>query len=173
MAEWTDTKDVIGKIQKRHVSESGKVIQKLLALTLVRLGYDHLEERSVQGVDIDVIKNETGERHSFEVKTSKTHDVSIGKKDIDGLEAREEDGYKTYFAILCFPLCFTEGWIIIPASSVKEGRYSAMGLLRKRDKELSELVNSVFPDVVEDVEDGLLESRPGCALHFMKENYGI
>jgi hypothetical protein len=98
--DWTEAKNILAAIQERHFSESGKIIQKLLALTLQRLGYDHLEERPIQGVDIDVMNKATGEKHSFEVKTSKSTEIVIAKKDRKGLRAREEDRYQTFYAIL-------------------------------------------------------------------------
>ncbi len=171
--DWTETKSILGSIQGRHFSESGKIIQKLLALALQRLGYDHLEERSIQGVDIDVMTKSTGDRHALEVKTSKTAEILIAKKDSQGLKAREQDGYQTFYAILCYPLCFSEGWILVPAGIVKEGTHRAIGLLRNRDKELSEKINRVFPQVVEEAGSAVLECAAGTALSFLKERYHI
>ena len=171
--DWTEAKDILSSIQKRHFSESGKVIQKLLALALWRLGYDHMEERSIQGVDIDVMNKATCEKHSFEVKTSKNTEIIIAEKDSKGLRVREEDGYQTFYAILCYPLCFSEGWIIVPSTLVVEGNHRAMGLLRRRDSELSEKVNSIFPEVVEEIGPSVLNCAPGTALGFLKKKYGI
>lgn len=171
--DWTETKDILSSIQERHFSESGKVIQKLLALTLQRLGYDHMEERSIQGVDIDVMNKTTGEKHSFEVKTSKNTEIILAEKDSKGLRAREEDGYQTFYAILCYPICFSEGWIIVPANLVADGSHRAMGLLRRRNKELSEKVNDVFPEVVEEIGPSVLSCAPGAALSFLKKTYRI
>jgi len=171
--EWTETKDILFSIQERHFSESGKIIQKLLALALLRLGYDHLEERSIQGVDIDVMNRTTGERHAFEVKTSTGTEIVIAEKDSRGLRAREQDGYRTYYAVLCYPLCFSEGWIIVPARRVKDGRHRAMGLLRWRDRELSGKVNEVFPAVAGEVAPPVLDCPPGTALGFLKETFHI
>lgn len=173
MPEWTDTKEIIARIQERHISESGKVLQKLLALTMLRLGYGFCTERSIQGVDIDVVNSETGERHSFEVKTSTSSAVSIATKDLAGLKAREKDGYETYFAVLCLPLCFSAGWIICPSSCLKVGQYNASRLIRKRDAALSERVNSLFPEVVEEIGPGILNCKPGTAMRYMKEEHEI
>jgi len=169
----TYAKEVIGSLQSLHFSEYGKIIQKLLALSLRRLGYDHMEERSIQGVDIDVMKKATGERHSFEVKTSRSADVTIAEKDVKGLESRRADGYETSYAILCYPLCFSEGWIIVPSRDVKKGRHGAMALLRRRNRELSDQVNSVFAEIVREAAPELLSCEPGTALRFMKEKYRI
>jgi len=173
MAEWTETKEIVARIQERHFSESGKVLQKLLAITLQRLGYDFCEERSIQGVDIDVVNRDTGERHSLEVKTSKSSSITIATKDMDGLKAREEDGYVTYFAVLCQPLCFSEGWIICPSKRLKVGQHNASRLVRKRDAELSARVNALFPEVVEEMGPGILACRPGTAMHHMRREHGI
>jgi hypothetical protein len=173
MAEWTEAKEIVCRIQEKHISESGKVLQKLLALTLQRLGFDFCEERSIQGVDIDVANRETGERHSFEVKTSKSSSISIAAKDIEGLEMRKEDGYDTYFAVLCQPLCFSAGWIIFPSDKVKVGQYNASRLLRSRDEGLSERINEVFPDVACEIGPGIIACRPGTAMLYMKKEHGI
>lgn len=173
MAEWTETKELVARIQERHVSEGGKVLQKLLALTMLAAGYGFCEERSIQGVDIDVIDRVTGERHSFEVKTSKTNHVTLAKKDFDGLEARREDGYETFFAVLCQPSCFCNGWMVCPSARLKVGRHTASGLLRKRDAELSERVNSLFSEVIEETGPGILACRPGTAMSYMKKEHGI
>lgn len=173
MPEWTEVKAIISQIQKRHVSESGKVIQKLLALAMTRLGYGFLEEREVQGVDIDVINRDTGEKHSFEVKTTVKREVQIGAKDLNGLKAREEDDYDTFIAVLCQPLCISEGWIICPASAMKVGSHRAAALVRCRDDALSQRVNSAFPEVVEEIGPHVLDCRPGTALRFLKDKYNI
>jgi hypothetical protein len=171
--EWTEAKNLLVGIQQRHFSESGKIIQKILALSLQRLGYDHLEERSIQGVDIDVMNQATGEKHAFEVKTSITTEIVIGAKDTKGLRAREEDGYQTFYAVLCQPLFFSKGWIIVPAAAVKEGKHGAMRLWRKRNAELCERVNSVFPELVGDVGPSVLTCPQGKALALLREKYGI
>lgn len=173
MAEWTETREIVARIQERHISESGKVLQKLLAITMLRLGYDFCEERSIQGVDIDVVNHDTGERHSFEVKTSKSMSITIGSKDIDGLKAREEDGYQTFFAVLCQPLCFSDGWIICPSEALDAGQHNASRLVRRRDAALSERVNSLFPEVAEEIGPGVLNCRHGTAMRYMREEHGI
>ena len=170
---WTYVKEVLGSLQNLHFSEYGKIIQKLLALALQRMGYDHMEERSIQGVDIDVMKKATGERYAFEVKTSKSADITIAEKDGKGLESRRADGYETFYAILCYPLCFSEGWIIVPSQGIKKGRQSAMALLRRLNQELSDQVNSVYPEIIKEVAPELLKCKPGTALKFMKQKYRI
>ncbi len=170
---WTYVKTVLGALQETHVSEYGKTLQKLLALTLRRLGYDHLEERSVQGVDIDVMKQATGERLAFEVKTSQTAQITIGEKDGRGLDARRTDGYETFYAILCYPLCFSEGWIIVPSRRIKPGRHQVMALLRGRDETLSQVINALFPSIMEEIAPKLLQQPHGSLLRFLKEEYKI
>jgi hypothetical protein len=173
VAEWIEARETIARIQNRHVSESGKVIQKLLALTLLRLGYDFCTERTVQGVDIDVVNKRTGERHSFEVKSSKSSVVPIVEKDVEGLKDREGDGYETFFAFLCLPICYCEGWLICPARKIKTGQHEAMSLLNKRNMELSEKVNALFPEIVEEIGIPLTACKPGRAMQWLKEEYGI
>lgn len=173
MPQWTDTREIIARIQERHISESGKILQKLLAMALLRVGYDFQVERSIQGVDIDVKNRETGERHSFEVKTSISSAITIGSKDIEGLEARKEDGYETFFAVLCLPLCFSEGWIICPSDGLQTGQHNASRFLRKRNAALSDKVNSIFPALMAEAGPGILECEAGAAMRHMRQEYGI
>ncbi len=173
MAEWTEARELVALIMDRHISEYGKVLQKLLALTMLKAGYGFCEERSIEGVDIDVIDRVTEERHSFEVKTSRSNRVTLAKKDFDGLKSRRESGFETFFAVLCAPSCFCNGWIVCPSVRLKVGQHTASGLVRKRDAVLSERVNSLFPEVIEEIGPGILACRPGAAMAYMKREHGI
>jgi hypothetical protein len=162
------------RISELHEKEFGKVVQKLLALTFVELGFHLAEERAVQGVDIDIIRRETGEKLSFEVKTGQGSQVPVVDKDIDGLNSRKEaDQYDTYFAFLFQPHYLSEGWIIVPASKIKKGTCKAMRLVGQDDGTLSKEVNAVFPEVLERVCDDLLSCKKGSALGMLKNRYKI
>lgn len=168
-----ETKALLEKIHRAHPKEFGKVVQKLLALAFARVGYQVVEERAVQGVDIDMIDKATGERFSLEVKTSQGGDIYLTTKDIEGLERRSLDHYATYYAVLCLPHCIGEGWIIVPSAGVREGRYGAMRLAARDDGALSERANSAFPAVLEEASEHLLGCRRGQAMRLLRERYGI
>lgn len=162
------------EIHRRHGREFGKVVQKLLALTFMELGYRLAEERAVQGVDIDVLCEKRRRKMSFEVKTCQGERVSIAEKDVAGLRTRHEvDGYEPYFAFLFRPHYIGEGWIIIPGVRIKKGEYSCMRLASWNESELSERVNKEFSKTVERVYKDLMSCSPGGAQALLKRKYGI
>lgn len=169
-----ETARKLEKLHQCHEKEFGKVAQKLLALTFAEMGFRLAEERAVQGVDIDLVDEETGNKLSFEVKTGQSSQVMIGDKDIEGLECRRvNDGYGPYFAFLFKPHYIGEGWIIVPAKRLKKGSHNAMRLASMDDGSLSQEVNAGFPGVVERTFDDLMDCRRGTALNMLKRKYGI
>lgn len=164
---------MLEKLYQAHPKEFGKVVQKLLALTFRELGYEIIEERAVQGVDIDMVDKPTGERISMEVKTSQGSQVEIPRKDVEGLERRRRDHYATFYAVLCMPYCISEGWVIFPALGIKEGKYSTLRLATKDDGSLSEKANSAFPAVLKRASEPLMSCRRGHAMELLRERYGI
>jgi len=162
------------EIHRLHEREFGKIAQKLLALAFVKVGFHLAEERAVQGVDIDVVRKGTHEKLSFEVKTTQKTQITIRDKDISGLNSRRDiDGYDTYFAFLYLPHCLSEGWIIVPAKGIKKGSYNAMRLASRDDHVLSDDINKVFPEIVEQVYEDLMNCRRGSALGMLKRKYKI
>lgn len=168
-----DTKTMLQAVQKRHPNEYGKVAQKLLAMTFKEMGFKLNEERAVQGVDIDIIDTETGERLSIEVKTSKSNKVSIGRKDVESLKPRKEDHYEIFYAVLSMPLCLSEGWVIVPADGVKKGDYAVLRLARRKLKDLCDTVNNTFPAVLKEAYPDLMRCSRGSALGMLKSKHSI
>ena len=161
------------RIQSKHATEFGKVIQKILALSLIDMGYRLVEERTVQGVDIDIVHGETGSKKAIEVKTCLHREVSIAPKDIDGLHRRIDDGYEAYVAVLSLPLSVSLGWVMVPAEDLKPGRYGVLSLHSRCDEHLSEAVNSAFERRFQVVADEILTCETGSVLRFLKESFGI
>ncbi len=169
----TNVRAGLRDLQKKHGKEFGKIIQKVLALSLKRLGYRLAEERTVQGVDIDIIHEETGERRAIEVKTCIYSDVTIGFKDVEGLKRRSLDGYESFYAVLSLPLAVTIGWVMVPAQDIAPGKYNVVTLAYRKQEDFSELVNECFTPTFEDLIDELLRCKPGSVLKFLKDNHGI
>ncbi len=168
------TAERLKEIAARHDREYGKIFQKLLARTFVELGYRLAEERAVQGVDIDVVHPETGEKLSFEVKTSVGDQVEIAEKDVQGLASRRDnDDYRPYFAFLFLPWALSEGWIIVPAGKAGKGRHAALRLASLDEGSLSRRVNEAFPGVLDGVADPLLSCPRGQGLAMIKKTYEI
>ncbi len=157
----------------RHPKEFGKIVQKLLALTLIDLGYVLVEERAVQGVDIDVIARESGERYSLEVKTTQGNEFIVGAKDVNGLISRQTDGYETFYAVLSLAHCLSEGWIIFPSRGIKPGKYNFLRLTARRHHPITSEINEAFPAVLERVGEGLLRCGSGNALKYLREQHDI
>jgi hypothetical protein len=87
-------------LHSRHgAREFGKIVQKMLAIAFRLAGFNRIVERGVQGVDVDAIGTST-ERYATEVKTTKNDSVPFASKDIDGLAARQRDGYEPLLAVL-------------------------------------------------------------------------
>lgn len=98
----------------------GRLCQKLLGLTFVELGYEHVVEREVQGVDLDAARR-GGPRYAIEVKTTNATSVILAAKDFECLKARVADGYELVVAVLrCYPL---GGWIMADANRLKPKSY--------------------------------------------------
>ena len=76
--------------------EYGKLVQKLLAIALLEAGAESLTDRSTQGIDLEATFR--GKKRAIEVKTTESGAVSLGKKDLEGLAAREADGMRAYVA---------------------------------------------------------------------------
>ena len=73
---WFALEQVLEKVGDQ---ETGKVVQKLLAIAFRRLGFERVVERSTQGVDLDVARGD--ERYAIEVKTAQGWEVSLDPKD--------------------------------------------------------------------------------------------
>lgn len=123
----------------------GRICQKLVALGLRELGYTHVIEREIQGVDLDVSKA-GGAQYAIEVKTTSEPYVSFATKDFEGLDQRSTDGYLPVLAVLRFSTL--GNWLTVDARRFAPGRYLVDSLLAFRIEDLEEDVNSSFENVV-------------------------
>ncbi len=127
--------------------EYGKLVQKLLAIAFLEAGAESLTDRSTQGIDLELVIK--GKPRAIEVKTSESGSVSLGKKDLEGLAAREAGGAKAYVAVLGNR--FLDEWTFArffkgelqPAQS-----YSITQLRPYRDHELERTIAKTFPEAV-------------------------
>jgi Holliday junction resolvase len=131
----------------------GKICQKLLAIAFLNAGFNHIVEREVQGVDIDVA-NDKGERYSIEVKTTITKFIMYGEKDLKGLQMRKKDGYRPLLAVLHLAR-FSE-WIFAEIEHIKSGNIYIDSLRIHRKKNLEKVINHFFDEVVEMHIDGTI-----------------
>jgi len=133
-------------IKKFGSQEFGKLCQKFLAIAFLNAGYNHVIERTIQGVDIDVA-NKKGEKYSIEVKTTITEYITFKEKDLIGLKSREKDGYQSILAIL--RLTRFSNWIFVKANQLNSGT-SYVDIFRPhRLKRLENFINPLFENIVQ------------------------
>lgn len=127
--------------------EYGKLVQKLASIALLEAGAKSLVERSTQGIDIEVDLD--GVVRAIEVKTTQDGALKLGKKDLDGLAAREAEGLRACVAALGPRL--VDDWIVAryhrgewqPAQSL-----SLTQLRPFRERDLERVFVPAFADAV-------------------------
>lgn len=127
--------------------EYGKLVQKLLAVAFLEAGAGAVTDRSTQGIDLEVELD--GAALALEVKTTEGGALRFGKKDLDGLAAREAGGARAYLAVLGPGLL--DEWTLArfhrgelrPSQS-----YSLTELRPYRDGALERRVRETFPAAV-------------------------
>ena len=126
----------------------GKIAQKLLALSFREMGYTHIVERSVEGVDID-IAGEASRKFALEVKTTDGLSISLSPDNIQGLRERVRDGYSPVIAAL--RLAVFEDWILanIPVDELSAGQVLIDRLRAYRMSDVENLLCPSFEQVVE------------------------
>ena len=125
----------------------GKIAQKLLALAFYYVGYTHIVERGVQGVDIDAADGQ-GKKYTLEVKTTAGDSISMSQDNIDALHARARDGYVPIIAAL--RLRMFEQWLFasIPLDQIRPESIPLSRLRAYRIGDLEASVNPAFETVV-------------------------
>ena len=86
----------------------------------------------------------------MEVKTAEQTSVSVGKKDLEGLQARRDEGFTTMLAVLGGRL--TDEWLFlsIPGTDIQPNAKTEIVLLRPfADSELSHLIEGPFVAAVD------------------------
>lgn len=144
-----DTFNRLKKIRNKFGSQQfGKITQKLLALSFHEMGYTHIVERGVQGVDID-IKGEEGKRYAIEVKTTNKLSINLSSDNIQALLDRSKDSYSPVIAIL--RLRIFENWVLArtPISEISTSNILIDHLRAYRMISLESKLEPVFDYVVE------------------------
>ena len=138
--------------------EYGKLVQKLLAIALLDSGVECLIDRSTQGIDLEV--KFAGRRLALEVKTCEGGSLSLGKKDLAGLDRQHADGLETYVPVLGDRS--TDDWIFVryvPGELPSAKQLSLFKLRAYRDRELETRIARTFERAV--LEHAALASREG------------
>jgi len=171
-----DTYDALNKIWLHLNAKSkkdngfGKTCQILLAITFCRLGFQ-VKNYSSQGVDIDIWNHSQYPNFSVEVKTTIKDSVQLGEKDVEGLKKKEDEGYKTVFAVL--PINSLSGWLIVNAKGIIKSSNIPLTRLNNKTRILPDLqkeVNQVFPKVIADYEIEILRRVSDDVLMYLDKN---
>lgn len=127
----------------------GKIAQKLLALSFHRIGFFNIVERSIQGVDIDITKNED-EKYACEVKVTDKLFFNMAKDNIAALIDRSNDGYMPIIAVLKLSMC--TDWIIakIPIGEMQNGNVLIDSIRRFRLRDLENEISVAFDKILEE-----------------------
>jgi len=118
-----------------------------LAIAFCEAGATRVSERSIQGIDLEVVLTDV--KVALEVKTAQSDKVRFGKKDIDGLDARRTEGFTPYFAVLGPGLL--DEWVFAQCFSAEiqaQRDYSIFQLRAYRDTALEATVSATFPAAV-------------------------
>lgn len=127
-------------VRGRPSGPFGKIVQKLLAVSLHEIGFTNIVERGVQGVDIDI-----------------TGTPSLSSDKVDALRDRTKDGYSSVIAVL--RLAPLEDWIFakIPVDEVPAGAVLIESLRRYRMKDLENRLSAIFDKIVQKHSDGIMK----------------
>lgn len=155
------THRLLAELRDKTGKEYGKLVQKLLAIALLESEVEGLVDRSTQGIDLEV--RIAGARHAFEVKTSETHQITLAKKDLEGLQRQVDEGAHTYVVVLFGGLL--DEWLFVryaPGELPSGKKLSAFQLRPFRDRELERRVRLPFEHAVEaHANTALIERQPG------------
>jgi len=147
--------------------EYGKLVQKLLAIAFLNAGAQHVIERSIQGIDLEVTFN--GVRLAFEVKTTEDGSARLVKKDLEGLLARSQEGAETYLAVLGTRLL--DGWYFARfyPGEFTDQKYSLTHIRPYRNTTLEQAISEPFATAV--LEHASVALRGQTALNKVLETY--
>jgi hypothetical protein len=138
----------LSELRAAQGSEHGKLVQKLLAVAFLEAGATRLVERAVQGIDLEVTLAD-GRAVALEVKTTEGGSVLLGAKDLQGLEARRQEGLTPYVAALGHNLL--DEWVFarVERDELRAGvPYPTTVLRAWRDRALERVVADTFPAAV-------------------------
>ena len=134
-------------IREKTGKEYGKLLQKLLAIAFLETGVEQLVDRCTQGIDLEV--RVAGARLAFEVKTCEEDQISLGRKDLDGLERQRSEGVEAYVAVLGGGLL--DDWIFVryhPGELPPGKKLSSFQLRPYRNRELENRIRNPFEEAV-------------------------
>jgi hypothetical protein len=138
----------------------GKILQRLLELSFVDVGFRLVDERISEGTDFDVAHRiETSLRYSFEARTSHGLCVPVSDSDLALMDNRGEEGYEPGLAAL--QMAPGARWVLVKRPLLRPPRVRiSLGSSEGWGKLAGE-VNGAFDCVVK--RWGLLALRDGLS----------
>lgn len=159
--------DALRQIQEKWPKVSGKIIEKLLAVSFgpKRGGYA-VESKSIEGVDIGLVG--PNQKYAVEVKTTSGRYVTVQDKDINGLsEKAKKDGYIPCVAALRIDLL--EDWVIARADRLLPGEYTPKRLALDSIPELEAIAILHFERTVLELAERVLSPPGGSPLNYLAD----
>lgn len=150
------TYHTLSEIKNIYPDQYGKIFQKLLGQAFQKLDFT-IDEKSIQGVDLH-ISRPNNEKYALEVKTTEKEEITLGKKDIEGIRKRESDGYRPGFAALRLGLLAQ--WVIASAQNISSGKVPIPLLESQSFGDLQKEVRGKFSEVSVQVGNKLITERP-------------
>ena len=136
------------ELREKTGKEYGKLVQKLLAIALLETEVERLVERSIQGIDLDVMI--AGQRYGFEVKTCEEDEIRLGAKDHEGLKRQIAEGAEPYLAVLGGGLLAEWAFVRYHPGELPTGKNLSFFRLRPyRNRELERRVRAAFEQTIE------------------------
>jgi hypothetical protein len=155
-------------LHARHgACEFGKIVQKLLAVGFRLAGFDRVVERGVQGVDVDAVGG-SGGRYATEVKTTQKDAIPFATKDINGLAARQQDGYHPLLAVL--RLAPLSDLFLVHTTALRCGRLQIASLRPYRFHELERRLQPCFVQAVLEHFEGALTGSQFYLVRVLREH---
>ncbi|MCX7943941.1 MAG: hypothetical protein N2746_05470 [Deltaproteobacteria bacterium] len=159
-------------INKHNESETGKILQCMLALSfhhLLNCEAKYITINLVEGVDIVVDLDEF--KYAIEVKTTSRDAIKIGEKDFGGLEKYKEKGYIPIICVLKIDL--HSEWLLIDLDKLRRRRKSTWNnsdlYTDDRFKELSKNLNSTFEKLLLEYATQIIENGLTYLLKILRE----
>lgn len=157
-------------IKKHNESETGKILQCLLALSfyhLLKCKPEHISINLVEGVDIVIDYDDF--KYAIEVKTTSRNNINMGEKDFYGLEKYNEKGYIPIVCVLKINL-FSEWLLISPKRLKRKLTWNVEELFTDDEfKNLGVNLNNIFEELLDEYAFQIKDGGLGYLLKILKK----
>lgn len=139
-----DSYSRLTKLYKKHgPHEFGRICQALLEISFREIKFK-TRGRAVERPDISAERYK--EHYAVEVKVPVGNEISITKRDLDGLYEFASSNVTPVVAVLLVEP--DSKWIISKARNLKPGKYNKITLSAHDISSISTEINSIFPEIL-------------------------